>query len=142
MKIKMCSDNASKIEQLLKDVNGHSIKHTYNTFYELMGIVLNAEKEAKKLFRSNKEMKGIRYFSTSGEKVPKCYKYSRCATTVIFEYNGKDWFLIDVHRVTIFKEGGNCSLILTKEHDEFAVQNLRKKYFVRKDRLDDNVTIY
>ena len=122
--------NASirKINDALEKVNGKASAHTFTSFTQIQKLVEVAEKQLEALKLSKKHWIGARFEATSGEPVPKRYKYARIATRVILERGANHWFLIFVSADHVHSSGGDMFLRLSQEQDVEIVSTLRKSY--------------
>lgn len=132
MKIKIESKNASAIEAALLSVNGRAHDHAYTTFSAIEKIAKKSEILAVGLVGSQKSAIGAVMDSTSGERMPRAYKYSRVGTTVTIERCSTGWFLVGVAAETLFQEGGKDRLTLTEAQDLAAVAKTRSQYRIAK----------
>jgi len=127
MKIKICAENAEKINKILADVNGKATEHTYTSWIELEMLSMAAEKAALKLL-SKKEAIGAEYVSTSGAKLPNSYNHPRKVTNIKIVRGSSAWFLVAVSSSQAWNAEGHKRLILTAEQDRLAVERFRNQY--------------
>ena len=122
--------NASirKIKDALEKVNGKATAHTFTSFTQIQRLVEIAEKQLETLNLPKKHWTGARFEATSGEPVPKKYKYQRIATRVVLERGANHWFLIWAGRDYIHASGGEMFLRLSQAQDAEIVSALRRSY--------------
>ena len=119
MKIKIVKENESKIEQVLKGVNGKAIDYTLTSYSELQNIANKAIDKIYNVLQNKAICKDAVLHYTSGGAVSNRYKYSRKATYVSITFNSKsEAFLVAVCSVGIYKEGGKKYIEYTKEQTE------------------------
>lgn len=78
-------------------------------------------------------MIGARWMQCSGEPVAKAYlklARTRNATSVTLVYKSKGWFLEDISRSIIFKQGGSGHLILTQAQADRAHRLFGKQFSI------------
>ena len=128
MKIKL--SEVTKINAALCAVNKNASAHCYTSASEIIALAESAEKRLGALGIAKKFRSGAVVRSTSGEGVPRAYKYSRNATEVRIVRFSTAWFLVLVAADTVYESGGSTSLRLTDAQDKIAVANLRATYCV------------
>ena len=121
--------NAAR-EAALSAVNGMAAAHCYTGADEIEALAKYAENRVEHFGLPKAERPGAKLYAASGSTVLHGYKHGRRATYITLERKSAGWYLVDVQRCTLFKEGGRRSLQLTKAQDERAVATLRKQYSV------------
>lgn len=129
MKINIVDKNFEKINAALKNINGKSTSHTFNDVsefrFKLKGIKQNLLDIIGSQLAANLSIIEI----TSSSPVSSSYKHTRIANKIIILYKNKNFYIIDILRISIFPDqGGTIKYYLTAEQDEIAVKKLRKKY--------------
>jgi len=125
--IKVCPENAEKIEVALKNINGKATEHTYTKYASVENLAKRSEKTLGELLENKKYFKGAVAETTSGTEVAKNYSYRRRATTIVLSRRSSAWWLVDVREASIDTRGGGYdSLFLTKAQDERAIEVLRR----------------
>ena len=124
--------NKSAIEATLKDCNGKATAHSYTEFGEIEYCALQAEEKVVALVGAKDRAVGAVFYSQSGGSVANAYKYSREGTEVRLERRSTGWFLTEVTRKAIYKDGGKDLLFLTPDQDEAAIAKIRKSYTILK----------
>ena len=130
--MKIIPENASQIENWLKEVNGSAAQHTINWYHEVEELAAQAEDKLLDLIGVKKHLKGAKAVATSGGSVAKAYKYIRKATRIVIVRKSSGWELISVRRDNLYaNQVGGAKLLLTKGQDELAVAKLRTQYEVQ-----------
>ena len=127
MKIKICAENANKINKALAEANGKATEHTYTNWIEVEMAAMAAEKLSLKLL-SKKEAIGSFYVATSGNKLPNAYNHPRKVTNIKIVRGSSAWFLVAVSSSQAWNAEGHKRLILTAEQDRLAVERFRNQY--------------
>lgn len=131
-KIKICKENAKKIEALLAEINGKSREHTYTTYDDIVTIAKHAEMAVSNLPLPMSCRNGARYHATSGQPVAHKYKGKRNGTRIEILRGLADWYLISVVSVDLWpNQGGTEKLTLTSDQDVEIIKQMRKKYCVQ-----------
>lgn len=132
MKIKVCSENADKIEAALSEVNGTATKHTYSRYLDIISVIDRAELKLKNLLKHKKEMIGAKFVSVSGDEVPKKYTNNRIATKVTLELLNSGWHLVEIDKEIIYADGGKETVILNEEQVILAMNYFKFLYRLKK----------
>lgn len=112
-------NNKEAIEKLLRDLNGQSKKHCFNSPVEIMEIAAMAEIELEKLAVKESERVGAMYDAVSGQRVAKSYRATRNANRLILMRKKDRWVILSIEKISIFpNQGGSRKLILKKENDD------------------------
>lgn len=146
MKIKICDKNKDLIENKLAKVNGTATSHCYTTYNEILNIVKIAEYKLNKLNLSISYRNNAYLHSISGKTVPNAYRYTRIATKVIIKYSNKYWYIVDIFRDIINKQGGYDRLYLTQTQSDIVINKFKSQYSIYKDNtksneVNDNINI-
>ena len=118
----------TKINDALQAVNGKAVEHTYSHVSQIWALAVAAEARLEALGIAKKQRAGAFFVATSGDTVPKKYKYGRNATFVRLERGATNWFITRVEKRTIFCDGGSKMLFLTANQDAAAIAKLRQGY--------------
>ena len=103
MKIKVTVENAGKIQELLKKVNGERyLAHCFRYSLNILGIVEQAEQALSRMYLPKKYRAAARVFATSCRTIPASYKYRRITNTIVLERGSKDWFITSLKRVEVY----------------------------------------
>ena len=94
--IKIDIKNKDKLEAELKAVNGKSWDHAFTLYEELVECAKSAEKRLMKLQIPTNLRIGAVWEETSGQAMPKAYKWPRNATYIRLVRRRTGWFLTDV----------------------------------------------
>jgi hypothetical protein len=132
--IKITQANAKAIEAALAAVNGRATAHTFTTFGEVQNMAATAEAKLNALSIPKAMRKDAVWSETSGAAVTNAYakkSSTRAANWVRLERRSADWFLTNVGKTEIYKEGGGPGrLTLTKEQATKAVEVFSKQFAV------------
>lgn len=132
--IKIAPANAKAIEAALAEVNGRATAHTFTAFGEVQNMAATAETKLGALNIPKTMRKGAAWSETSGTAVTNAYakkSSTRAAKWVRLERRSADWFLTNVGKTEIYKEGGGPGrLTLTKEQAAKAVEVFSKQFAV------------
>lgn len=130
--MKIIPENASQIENWLKEVNGSATQHTINWYHEVEQLAVQAEDKLLDLIGVKKHLKGAKAITVSGGSVAKAYKYERKVTRIVVVCKSSGWELISVRSDNLFaNQVGGAKLLLTKGQDELAVAKFRTQYDVQ-----------
>ena len=129
MKIAITTDNAAKIEALLKGVNHAAVAHTFTTFDQIAREADDAERALLALINKG-DAKGAYYTTISGSAVSGSFSSGRPGTKAVIERGSKGWFLIELHVVPLTAAAGPRWLTLTPAQDAKAIERLRKTYVI------------
>jgi len=131
MTIKIVKENAEKIEAALKEVNGNSFKHAFNTYTQVQKQVEKAERHLEALGLPMSARRGARFTAVSGEPVANAYRSTRNGTSIAIKRGLNGWFLVDVKHQDLYpNQGGESRLYLSQDQDEILVKALRRNYIV------------
>lgn len=131
--MKIIPENASQIENWLKEVNGSATKYTINSYHEIEQHAAQAEVRLLGMIGVKKHLKGAKAVAVSGGSVAKSYKYGRKVTRIVVERKSSEWELISVKSENLYSDNVcGAKLLLTKGQDELAVAKLRAQYDVQK----------
>ena len=132
--IKITPANAKAIEAALSAVNGRATTHTFTSFGEVQNMAAAAEEKLNALSIPKAVRKGATWSETSGAAVTNAYakkSSTRAANWVRLERRSADWFLTNVGKTEVYKEGGGPGrLILTKEQAAKAVEVFSNQFTV------------
>jgi hypothetical protein len=132
--IKITQANAKAIEAVLATVNGRATAHTFTTFGDIRCLAATAESKLNALSIPKAMRKGATWSETSGAAVTNAYakkSSTRAANWVRLERRSADWFLTNVGKTEIYKEGGGPGrLTLTKDQAAKAVEVFSKQFAV------------
>ena len=132
MKIKITDKNREKIQALPDTANGRASDHTYRDYEDLAALVTEAEGRRAHQRMSKHEATGMRLDCTSGDSVPRAYKWSRNATRVELTSCATGWCLTALDRATIYSGGGGLRTILTPTLDGVVLAKFKAaQYTVR-----------
>lgn len=126
--IKITAENAAAIAAVLKAVNGKAEAHTYTSAEKIFDLVADAEKELDRICIPKTMRQGAAYFATSGGKVSSSYAkkaHTRTATFVCLARRSSGWVMVDACSTSIWQQGGNQRLILTKKQHEEAIARFK-----------------
>lgn len=130
--MKIIPENASQIENWLKEVNGSATKHTISSYHEVEQLATEAEDKLLGLIGVKKHLKGAKAVAVSGGSVAKAYKYGRKVTRIVIVRKSSGWELISAKLyVRSVNQVGGAKLLLTKTQDELAVAKFRTQYEVQ-----------
>lgn len=120
--IKITAQNAAKIEDALKEVNGKATSFALTSFYDVFDISGMADDKLGHL--PKKEKKGTEVFYTPCGPYASAYKYGAKSTSIKMERRATGWFLTDVKEVTVYP-GQNAKLTIkvTDEQKEKITKN-------------------
>ena len=130
MRIKICSDNRSKIYAAIIAVNGKPLAHTADVS-EIDELAINMQNQLNDLSIAKKDQTGATASGMSGGNVPAAYKYSRILNTFQIERGASDWFLIDVKRVEIHGNASKSRLCLTPAQRDIAIAKFTATFSVQ-----------
>ncbi len=131
--ILITAENAAKLEAVLAKANGKYTEHVFCSFIHLKDIAEYAEQRVDALLRRATYYSGARVMRTSGRPVSENYGAdTRGATRIEIERRDGGWYLTDVEGVTIGREGGITTLLLTSRQAKVA----RELFEARFDVLD------
>ena len=132
--IKITPANAKAIEAALAAVNGRATTHTFTSFGEVQSMAAIAESKLNALSIPKAMRKNAVWSETSGAAVTNAYakkSSTRAANWVRLERRSADWFLTNVGKTEVYKEGGGPGrLTLTKEQAAKAVAEFSKQFAV------------
>ena len=112
--MKLNSKNCEKLNAALKKVNGRCEAHTF-TAVQLWRIGQNLKEHLGKWF-TLAEMQGISGSSTSGDRLPKAYKYPRevnCISWIVGA--GGNLFITSIKKDVAWNAGGETVVNFTDE---------------------------
>ena len=118
----------TKINDALAAVNGKAMEHTYSYVSQIAALAIDAEARLEALGIPKKHRIGAFLVSTSGQTVPKKYKYERIVTFVRLERGATNWFVTRIEKRVIFCDGGSKMLFLNAAQDALAVAKVREGY--------------
>lgn len=124
MKIKVCDENASKIEAALYQAVGGYSRHAFHSFTEVEALTRRAEARLEKaLGTSPRAKQGALVGAISSEPVPNSYRYSRRGNVVGLQRGRDAWFLLLVESKRLWpRNGGEFELTLTPEQWDRAAR--------------------
>ena len=96
MKIRICAEYATRINEALDAVNGKATAFTVTNFKEVASYAERAEKQLEKSKLAKSERVGAFAICTPDGPSAKSYKYSAKSTTIRIERGSKDWYLVGV----------------------------------------------
>lgn len=129
--IKIDSANAAAIKAALAAVNGNATAHAYTEFSEIEAVAKLAQKRIEALGIAKARQAGAQFEIASGEAVPSAYKYTRSGTRVCLLRRAGGWYLTDVARADVYKEGGGRgTLRLTQAQADEAHKVLAAEFIV------------
>lgn len=120
----------AKVRNVLEQVNGYAMGHTYTTNADLVAVVARVENQLAALGLPKKARAGAVYIAVSGGRVANSYKYPRAATRATLTRRASGWWLTSVSATTINRDAPRPILMLTSEQDAIAVAELRKGYSI------------
>ena len=126
--VKVAEKNWAKIVQMLDDVNGTAVQHTYRTYEQIERIVKHNEKKLEELHIPKKSRVGASEHSVSGGNVPNAYRYSRKATYVELHRRPTGWFLGEVLGARIWRDAGPDKLILEQSQMDAFVEATKRSH--------------
>lgn len=129
--LKITEKNKVAIEAELSECNGKATAHAYTKYEDIAQCANIAEGKVIGLVGSQDRAIGAVFCAQSGSSVPNAYKYTRESTSIRIERRASGWFLTDVFRKALYKDGGKKWLVLTEQQDLAAVALLRKSYALR-----------
>jgi len=130
MRIKICSDNSSKINAAIIAINGKPLAHTAD-YSEIDELAISMQNQLNDLLIAKKDQTGATASGMSGGNVPSAYKYSRIVNTFQIERGSSDWFLIDVKRVEIYGNASKSRLSLTPAQRDIAIAKFSATFSVQ-----------
>lgn len=130
MKIKICTENSSKIYAAIVAINGKPLAHTadYSDIDDLARVMQN---QLTDLSIAKKDQTGATASGMSGGSVPSAYKYSRIVNSYQIERGAADWFLTDVKRVEIWGNASKNRLNLTPAQRDIAISKFTAQFSVQ-----------
>lgn len=123
-------ENAQKVEDALRAVNGDAIAHTYTSASELIELAKQGEARLDELNLPGRHRAGAALVCTSGEQVANAYKWARVGTRVTLRRMSRDWGLELVEPAKVYTRGGGHVLTLTSAQDEHVVKRVRATYTI------------
>ena len=126
--VKVAEKNRAKIVEMLDDVNGTAVQHTYTSYCEIERIAEWNEKKLEDLHIPKKSRAGAKAHSVSGGIVPNAYRYSRKATYVELHRRPTGWFLGVVLDARIWRDGGPDKLILGQSQMDASVEATKRAH--------------
>jgi hypothetical protein len=130
MKIKICTENSSKIYAAIVAVNGKPLAHTAD-YSDIEDLAMAMQNQLTDLSIAKKDQTGATASGMSGGSVPSAYKYSRILNTFQIERGALDWFLIDVKRVEIHGNASKSRLCLTPAQRDIALAKFTAQFSVQ-----------
>lgn len=137
--IKINDANIPALTEALAAVNGKATAHTLCSGAFILSIVAKYEKKALSLLGAKKHLQGTQVVYVSGGEMPKAYKYSRVATSILLERRSSDWYLVNVESTTLWNSAGPEYIKFTEEQDAAAVAHLRREYTVIKSKATNEL---
>lgn len=131
MRIKICTENHSKIYAAIVAINGKPLAHTADAS-EIDKLAIDIQNQINDLSIAKKYQIGATASGMSGGNVPAAYKYSRIVNTYQIERGSADWFLIDVKRVEIYGNASKNRLSLTPAQRDIALAKFTAQFSVQK----------
>ena len=134
--IRITHDNEAVIQAALKEVNGNAKLHTYTDYHEVAAMATMVEQKLSR-FLPKKAWKGAKWVETSGSAVSNAYSKKafgpRPATTLTLEYRASGWFLVGIHKASVYQDGGGDGrLHLTRLQADEAVARFSSSFTVEK----------
>ena len=130
MNIKFKTENETKFNALLNEVNGRASGHTYTRFSNFAAESNNVILRIETLLGGKKHCLGVKFSIESGGSVSGGYKYSRIGTQVSLERRASGWFVTGIRRVDIGGHGGKSKITFTQAHHDQAVKVLSNGYII------------
>ncbi|MBN8489948.1 MAG: hypothetical protein J0M00_00760 [Burkholderiales bacterium] len=127
--IKIVAESASTIEAALAAANGKATRHTFSTYNEIADLARYGETRLERMRLPQAERPGAKVDATSGDAMPKAYKYTRNGTRVQLLRRGAGWYLQAAEVCTLWpQDRGGARLTLTAEQDAEALRRFRATY--------------
>lgn len=133
MKIRVHYTFEEEIGRALRLVNGKAEVHVYTEYYEIALIADWAEAELESLGLPKNMRSGAVVWSRSGDRLPNSYKHQRIVTHVRLMRGRIGWYLMDTTAGGAYSEAGRTTLYLTKEQDQCALEEMRKRYVIKEE---------
>ena len=86
-----------KVEKLLSEYNGRAESHTYTTGFEVRADMISVERALKDFGLSKKDRRGCRVRITSGDRLPKSYRYRPIRTKLTLEWFPSGWCIVGIY---------------------------------------------
>ena len=130
MKIKICTENSSKIYAAIVAINGKPLAHTAD-YLDIEDLAMAIQNQLTDLSIAKKDQTGATASGMSGGNVPSAYKYSRIVNTYQIERGASDWFLTGVQRVEIWGNANKNRLSLTPAQRDIALAKFTAQFSVQ-----------
>ena len=130
MKIKICTENGSKIYAAIVAINGKPLAHTAD-YADIEDLAMAIQNQLTDLSIAKKDQTGATASGMSGGSVPSAYKYSRIVNSYQIERGAADWFLTDVKRVEIWGNASKNRLNLTPAQRDIAISKFTAQFSVQ-----------
>ena len=131
MKIKIAHTTAGVpvITNALTAVNGRAQSATASAV-DVLKAAKDAENQLEGFGISKAHRVGAEFIFVSGGKVAKSYKYSRIVNVVKAVRGGKEWFIVDIAKATLWpNESGSLRVGLTSGQTDCALAQTRAKFY-------------
>jgi len=130
MKIKICTENSSKIYAAIVAFNGKPLAHTAD-YSDIDELAMAMQNQLNDLSIAKKDQIGATASGMSGGSVPSAYKYSRIVNSYQIERGASDWFLTGVKRVEIYGNASKNRLSLTPAQRDIALAKFTAQFSVQ-----------
>jgi hypothetical protein len=130
MRIKICSDNSSKINAAIIAINGKPLAHTAD-YSDINELAMAMQNQLTDLSIAKKDQIGATASGMSGGNVPAAYKYSRILNTFEIERGASNWFLVNVKRIENYGNASKSRLSLTPAQRDIAIAKFTATFSVQ-----------
>jgi hypothetical protein len=127
--IKITNDHAHAIETALAITNGRAHQHAFTTYQQIADLADYGERRLRSMGLPKSARPGAVVIATSGDEMPRAYRYRRYGTRVRLVRRSSGWHLDAAETVVLWPQ--DCfkpELHLTVDQDAEAVRRFRGTY--------------
>ena len=140
MKLKITTDNATKIFDALHEVNGKANSFTISSFNAVADFAEAVEKMLEQSQLPKAERAGVVAVIKPAGPWASAYKYAAKSTSITLERGSKDWYLTGIAETSVYpKQKESMTVKVTPAQRDTIARKALETYVVMKPAVAETV---